>query len=466
MIKKTAAIFLAVFCALSLFACKNKDDDKEAGNARTVEPDEIALSSENFSFTMAEASYVFFQNYQDFKYLNSDSFDMYNIDPDKSLKEQEYHDGITWFDYFRDETAKFLEELLVFCEAAKDSGMELDEDDMKAIDDEVQSWDDYAKKYDYTAEELYTLYLGENVNADVLRSYLEKETLAHKYYSEMMESYDFSDEELSSFVEDNRDEFYCINYIKYTFDEDTDSNALAHFEELAAITDPTAFAEYIDSHITNELEYDGDQTTLQSCYVNFALNDPNSEFCKWAFGGAAANSVYTEKNEVDGQYTVYLLTTTPSLQEYRTRNIRYIYEKTSSHASNQDTYDYVNGLLDKWKAGEATEDSFGEMAMNYSQDTTTNMNGGLETNIAKSSRDLPSGLVSWLFEDGRQPGDTTVVRGNQAYIAVYYIGEDEVQWKYIASNKLAEERYGEDYEEMSEKYPVTKDEEVLQGIKG
>ena len=203
--KKFLALLLAAALALSLFACgkQNDDGDKDGDDTSAVQPGDIALKTENFSITMAEASYIFFQNYNDFRYNNSESFDVYNIDSNKSLKEQVYHDDITWFDYFKDATVSYLEYILVFCEAARAEGMELTEDDYKTIDETVASWTDYADNYGYSEDELFSLYLGEDINAEVLHSYIEKETLAFKYYDKIIEAYNFTDEELSSFVEES-----------------------------------------------------------------------------------------------------------------------------------------------------------------------------------------------------------------------------------------------------------------------
>lgn len=469
--KRFLALLLAALMTLSLCACGSKDEDKDPSDSDAVEikPDDIALKSENFTMTMSEVSYIFFQNYKDFRYTNYESFNMYNIDPDKSLKEQEYHDGITWFEYFSDASVSYLEYILTFCEAAKEAGMELTDEDYETIDKTVASWTDYAKDMDLSEEELFKSYLGDNVNADTLRSFLPKETLALKYYNKMISEYSFTDDEMAAYANENRGKFYRIDYIKYTFDEDSDDAAAAHAEELAKITDAESFSAYIDNHINNVASSAGGTTDIGDCYVNYASRNEYSEFSKWAFDSedAAQNTTYTEKNDVDGKYTVYLLTATPYLEQYKTRNIRYILENVSSHSSHQDTMDYLSGLLDKWKEGESTEDSFAEMAYNYSQDRSTNLSGGLEKNMSKSSTGLSKELINWLFDEGRQAGDTAVLRANQAaYAAVYYIGEDEIQWKYLVRQSMTEDKYLKDYEDLQKVYPVTTDSSVVNGIAG
>ena len=49
-------------------------------------------------------------------------------------------------------------------------------------------------------------------------------------------------------------------------------------------------------------------------------------------------------------------------------------------------------------------------------------------------------------------------------MAVYYIGEDEVQWKLLAKQGLNEKHYQEDYEKLSEKYAVTTDDAVINSL--
>ena len=136
----------------------------------------------------------------------------------------------------------------------------------------------------------------------------------------------------------------------------------------------------------------------------------------------------------------------------------------SGHPSYQKTLEYVNGLLDTWKEGEATEDSFAALADTYNKAADNELGGGLYMNASKSDTTLPEELKQWLYEDGRAAGDTTVVKGDAYYMAVYYIGEDEVQWKLLAKQGLNEKHYQEDYEKLSEKYAVTTDDAVINSL--
>ena len=59
-------------------------------------------------------------------------------------------------------------------------------------------------------------------------------------------------------------------------------------------------------------------------------------------------------------------------------------------------------ILDQWKAGEATEESFGILANEHSDDSGSNTRGGLYTYVSEG--DMVANINNWLFDASRQPG--------------------------------------------------------------
>ena len=81
-------------------------------------------------------------------------------------------------------------------------------------------------------------------------------------------------------------------------------------------------------------------------------------------------------------------------------------------------------ILEEWKAGEATEESFAELAGTYTMDTGSKATGGLyeEINIDAS---YVEEFRAWAVDAARQPGDTEIVKTTYGYHIMYFVeGED------------------------------------------
>ncbi|MDD6094116.1 MAG: hypothetical protein PUC29_00005, partial [Clostridia bacterium] len=303
-----------------------------------------------------------------------------------------------------------------------------------------------------------------DVTPDVMRSFMEKETLAVKYQSLIASEYSFTDEELKSYVEENRDSFYYVDYLKFTVDEDDVSMPKATAEGIAGAKSADEFLSLVSAYLTDTLKDENAEETLGKCAVTGEKKKSYGKFSEWAFGGAKENDTFIDENAVDGQYTVYMLTKAPYIDETPTKNARIIRENVSSHNSYQDTINYLNGLLDKWKEEGGTEDAFAALAEKESDDTKTKDYGGLLNCVSRFDTTVAENIRSWLFEDGRTAGDTGVVKGDACYYAVYFSGEDAPGWEISAQIGMGQKKMQEDYEALEKQYPVTSDEAVIASL--
>ena len=104
-------------------------------------------------------------------------------------------------------------------------------------------------------------------------------------------------------------------------------------------------------------------------------------------------------------------------------------------------------ILDGWKAGDATEESFAKLANEHSVDPGSNTKGGLYSGI-------PTGYVvenfdAWMFDESRQPGDTGLVKTEFGYHIMYYVGGDEA-WYLYALEPTISDLCGKKLNEMTE----------------
>lgn len=96
-------------------------------------------------------------------------------------------------------------------------------------------------------------------------------------------------------------------------------------------------------------------------------------------------------------------------------------------------------ILDDWKNGDATEDSFAELAKTYSDDSGSNTNGGLYEAVKKGQ--MVANFNDWIFDASRKPGDTGIVESDYGYHIIYFVGDNKEEWYVnikdtITSNKL------------------------------
>ena len=118
----------------------------------------------------------------------------------------------------------------------------------------------------------------------------------------------------------------------------------------------------------------------------------------------------------------------------------------------------ADDLLDQWKNGDATADSFCELAKTDSADEANKDNGGVNEDANRSS--LDANLTDWLFAEGRQPGDAAVVEASDSsgnvigYQILYVESLGEIQWKYQATTALRSDDYDKWYTEVEAKKPA------------
>ena len=95
-------------------------------------------------------------------------------------------------------------------------------------------------------------------------------------------------------------------------------------------------------------------------------------------------------------------------------------------------------ILDQWKAGEKTEDSFAALATELTDDPGSKETGGLYTGINKSSS-LVKPFLNWCIDENRKVGDTELVKTTYGYHVMYFV-ESELGWILYCRNGVQTEK--------------------------
>lgn len=109
-------------------------------------------------------------------------------------------------------------------------------------------------------------------------------------------------------------------------------------------------------------------------------------------------------------------------------------------------------VLDLWLAGEATEETFTDLAYEYSEDTGSNANGGLYQNLDAESGFVQE-FIDWYMDEGRKPGDYGLIRTNYGYHVMYFV-ESEAQWLRTCRKGVVSDQSAKILAEAKELFPM------------
>ena len=123
--------------------------------------------------------------------------------------------------------------------------------------------------------------------------------------------------------------------------------------------------------------------------------------------------------------------------------VRHILLKIKPEANDKDWEQLqldAQALLDQWKSGEATEESFASLAVEKSEDPGSCNYGGLYQGLSKDTSFLQP-FKDWYLDESRQAGDYGLVKTTAGYHLMYYCGEEPVWYAYcremITSDEIA-----------------------------
>lgn len=113
-------------------------------------------------------------------------------------------------------------------------------------------------------------------------------------------------------------------------------------------------------------------------------------------------------------------------------------ESTLGDAEWADCFSKAEEILNTWKSGEATEQSFADLAKEYTEDGGSQATGGLYQNVAPGSNYVEE-FLNWAIDPARKAGDTEIVKTQFGYHIMYFV-KGEPYWLYSARNTLITEK--------------------------
>jgi len=113
----------------------------------------------------------------------------------------------------------------------------------------------------------------------------------------------------------------------------------------------------------------------------------------------------------------------------------------------------VRKIYDEWQAGDKSEESFAEFAVQYSQDGNA-AQGGIYEEVTQGY--MVEAFDSWCFDESRKPGDHGLVKTQYGYHIMYFVGSQDL-WYVAAEADLLSETISAVLPAAKEAYPMTVD---------
>ncbi len=439
------------------------------------------------------------------KYYNQygSSAQYMGLDFSQPLNKQVYDQttGATWADTFVDSAMSSIKSTYALYELAeKDKDFALSEDEQKDIDSTMSTLEIYAMYYGYSDVDAYlTAIYGNGADAESYREYTTINQIADSYYTAHAESLDYSNEDIRNYESANDNEkyndfssltyaTYYLAYTKWTPSKDADGNALTYTDEQkdAARADAKKAAEALAAGTYEDLdafdkaiaalEINKDQTTGITCTRNEDLmyTSVNSLFQEWLTSedrkeGDLTVIEYSSGSDDSKVINGYYVVRFGSLNEnkFALKDVRHILvsfeggtynsttrETTYTDAEKKAALTKAEDLLNQWKAGDKTEDSFAALANEKSTDTGSNTTGGLYEEVYPGQ--MVENFENWAYDEARVEGDTGIVESPYGYHIMYFVGDSEINYRdYMIKNTLKSEEMEKWMEDTTEALAFT-----------
>ena len=383
----------------------------------------------------------------------------FGLDTSKDLSTQMYSETLTWKDYFEQNAVESLKQNKALMAEAKAAGFTYDTtDEYNTFKETIKT---SAAAAGVSDKEYVRSIYGSYATMGRIEEYVKNDMVMNAYYQKLQEDNAPSDDEIQSYYEENKATYDSVDYRLTTIEADlpTEPTELADpVEETAAdttgTTDGTAATDSTqdtayqpsDAEIAKAMEDakvladDAEQTVAKDgeAHENEKKSSVNYLISDWLFDDArkAGDTTVITNDNSHCYYAVAFekryLDETPSAD---VRVIIPTEDKTGEE------------ILEEWKNGAATEDSFAELCKKYTQDTSAVENGGLFEQVTKTG--MTEELSNWIFDSSRQAGDTVAITVSDTTYVLYYIGQDQPEWKINIKNTLVSDTMSQHVQDIT-----------------
>lgn len=448
-----------------------------------------AVEISGSKYTAADVEYYFNSTYTNTVNFYMSQYFTTPFDTKVSTQKQVYdqESGQTWHDYLMEEALKRMESDAALAAKAAEENYTLSEKAQAEIDSSIAQLNTTWLTQGYPSRNAYIhAIFGAFMDYDRLLELLKLQVTASDYAQSQLDAIDHSQADYDNYYTQHADELDTYTMSQFLFqarvattDEQGNPIEMTQEEMDAALETAKAEQKALAEELQAKLEAGADPAALAEEYGEQLYSSNVSRqavgsnlaglaYYDWAIDASRQpNDITLAEYDTGTAYNYYVvrfedrqLDTTP------TANIRHILvaaeQDEGAEQPTQEQYDaaYVKAeeLLEQWKAGEATEESFAAMATEHSADTGSAANGGMISNISPTSGYVDT-FSDWALNPSREIGDVEIVQNTGSSIKgwhiMYYASTGEPIWKQTTAAGMEDEDYEEMVKELTDALTVT-----------
>ena len=384
--------------------------------------------------------------------------------------------GETMYDYLKSQAVERLVTCAALDKQAAEEGFTMSDDTQTEVDDQLKQLEEQWVSAGYQSRDAFIrANYGPYMTYDRLVELFTRDMLVNEYATQFSDSLSYSDADYEQYYQENAntlDEYtitqFVFNATVDTTDADGNTIEMTDDEKSAALEQAKTEKQARAQELQSKLEAGEDPAQLAQEYADQLTGDPSisqvmsgssvasASYAQWAQDTARQKGDVTlsEYDAGPSSYYYYVVRFEGRARnDENTATVRHILvaadQDEGASEPTEDQYaaakTKAEELLEQWKSGPATQDSFAELAKANSADTGSAADGGLITDIYSGSGYV-STFTDWALDAARRPGDTGIVQNTGSSVKgwhiMYFVGRDgDPVWKLTAKTAMENNDY-------------------------
>ncbi len=380
---------------------------------------------------------------------NASYFSMFGLDM-SVIEEQTYDDYMIFAEYFDQLAAEEIVRTKALRDKAEAAGFVYDT--TPEYEQSIANIKEMAEEQGIDYDEYVKMIYGSLATEERLEEIMKENLYTMAYSMQVEKDLEPSEDAIRAYYEENKGKYDSVDYHLMNFSADLPSTTTdAEGNEIEY--QPTEEETKVAMEAAKKQADEAEATVAQKGEAHVNESMQTSYFHENLY-----NFLYDESRKPgdtcvveNTPYNGYLVASFDKryLDETPTESARVIITASTD----------AQTILDEWKAGAATEESFIEILAKYDEAGSI-INDGLYGGI--SSTMVNEDIYAWLSAPERKAGDTTAmnIEGEANYV-LYYVGKTEPRWMSLISNTLLAEEMTVYMEELTSTYTIENLEERL-----